>query len=824
VAERSPTNLGSLAPLFLVSLTGIGYEIALTRFFAVAEWSDYGYWVISIAMAGFALSGVVLALCRDTAARHGPAILAVLPTLLILAAAAGFTAAAVNPFNPLQLQNPVTWQSQLWNIGAYYAALLPFFFLAGLFVSLSFVLNAARIGAVYAADLTGAGLGAAGILAVMFVLHPFHLVPALLVPLALAAILIRRKAAVLAAVMALLAGEALLLFGPQAAISQFKPIYPPLHTPNARVVGTHLSPAGAYSLLDDFTERLDTDLSNNAEMLGFGTPPRTYGLYRDGDRIAALPQTPINPDGKELAYAPATLDALPYSVVPHGNVLLIGAGGGYRIAQALRLGAAHVAVVEPEPLLRSALRHGFGPTPPFPADLAVKVIPEPPLAAVRNGARYELIDLAANLLSASPAAQTAFSAQAIAADLHALMPGGVISIPVSIREFPVYALRMLATARDAFRVAGIPDPGAHAIMYRSAWNVRLLLSNEPFDAAAIAVARKFCDDRSFDVSWYPGINVVAQRGNIYNDLPAVSFTAGEVSSAGPDDSIADEAAAVLGGAPTASAAAFDLSPITVDRPAFFSVLRLSHLGLLLKRLEVLPQQEIGALVNLAVLAQAGLSALAVLLLPLAAPRRLRPEQGGWAWAVGYFPALALGFLFIEIALIQTATDWLDDKTSGFAVVLTGMLIFSGLGSAASSRFSGGERGAITMASLLVIGWTGAMLVGLQPLMLATLGAPVGIRLVLFLAVTAPVGLLLGLFFPLGLARVGQGGALPWAWALNGAFSVLATPLANLIAREFGFSRVLLCAALMYGLAALAFPAARRCPQWFTQPVRLPGAD
>ena len=48
-----------------------------------------------------------------------------------------------NPFNPLQLQNPATWLPQLWNIAGYYAALLPFFFLAGLFVSLSFVLNAA---------------------------------------------------------------------------------------------------------------------------------------------------------------------------------------------------------------------------------------------------------------------------------------------------------------------------------------------------------------------------------------------------------------------------------------------------------------------------------------------------------------------------------------------------------------------------------------------------------------------------------------------------------------------------------------------------------
>ena len=68
----------TLAPLFLVSLAALGNEIALTRYFAVAEWSDYGYWVISIVMAGFALSGVALALGRDAAARHGEALIAAL--------------------------------------------------------------------------------------------------------------------------------------------------------------------------------------------------------------------------------------------------------------------------------------------------------------------------------------------------------------------------------------------------------------------------------------------------------------------------------------------------------------------------------------------------------------------------------------------------------------------------------------------------------------------------------------------------------------------------------------------------------------------------
>ncbi len=88
----------------------------------------------------------------------------------------------------MQLQNPATWQPQLWNIAGYYAALLPFFFLAGLFISLSFVRNADRIGLVYGFDLTGAGAGAAFVLAAMYLVHAFSLVPLLLVPLALSAI------------------------------------------------------------------------------------------------------------------------------------------------------------------------------------------------------------------------------------------------------------------------------------------------------------------------------------------------------------------------------------------------------------------------------------------------------------------------------------------------------------------------------------------------------------------------------------------------------------------------------------------------------------
>src|SRR5215467_6321257 len=130
----------ALVPLFLVSLAAVGYETALTRYFAVAKWSEYGYWVISIVLAGFALSGVVMALARDWFARHGAALLAGLPVAMIVAAAAGYHFVTTNPFNPLQLQNPSTFAPQLLYIGGYYFSLLPFYFLAGLYVSLTLVL------------------------------------------------------------------------------------------------------------------------------------------------------------------------------------------------------------------------------------------------------------------------------------------------------------------------------------------------------------------------------------------------------------------------------------------------------------------------------------------------------------------------------------------------------------------------------------------------------------------------------------------------------------------------------------------------------------
>jgi hypothetical protein len=805
----------TLLPLFLVSLAAAGIETALTRYFAVSNWSDYGYWIISIVMAGFALSGVTLALAREALVKRADILLAALPTLLVASAALGYCGCILNPFNPLQMQNPVTYLPQLGNVGLYYLALLPFFFLAGLFISLSFVTNSQRIGLVYAADLTGAGIGAILVLGLMYAVAPFALVPALLPALALAGGFANRyrKAAATSAVLALLATEALLALGPQASISQYKPIYPPLHTPGAKVMAKIFAPQGEYQLLDDFTERVNTDISNDASMMGYPDPPRSYGLYRDGIRIASLPMPGLASTG----YAPGALDALPYAMrsTPRSGprVLLAGASGGFRIAEALRLGAGQISALEPEPVLYAALRNGLGKSPGFKPDPRVRILQLSPVAAAQKFGPFDIIDLSADFLDAAPANVNSFTAEAIAGYLVHLTPGGIVSIPVSIEDFPVYALRMLATARAALTIDRIANPLSHVIVYRSAWNARILLSPLPFSAADISLVRKWCDDRSFDVSYYNGVDVVAARPDIYNDLPAVSFDAGTITADGPDDSIADEARAVLSGQSTVSSRAFNLAAVTNNRPAFYAVLRLSQLGLLLQRLQILPQSEIGALVNLAVLAQATIFAILVLLLPLLAPRVIGASRPGKLLRpVIYFPALALGFLFIEIFAIEKASAFLDDRALGFALVLAFMLIFSGLGSLLSSRIAN-KPGAVWLAGAVIAIWSAIMLTALPSLMLAGDSLPQLVRALAVILVIAPVALAMGLPFPMGLAQVSEGSFLPWAWGLNGAFSVVATPLANLLARNYGFDEVLTAAVLLYGLAATTFPAVRRHNAW-----------
>jgi hypothetical protein len=208
--------------------------------------------------------------------------------------------------------------------------------------------------------------------------------------------------------------------------------------------------------------------------------------------------------------------------------------------------------------------------------------------------------------------------------------------------------------------------------------------------------------------------------------------------------------------------------------------------------------------------QSLLIACAILWLPLLRWRARRPRTEALVESVLYFAGLGLGFLFLEIYLIEKASFFLNDRTYGFAVVLAGMLMFSGAGSFISGRYLAQPRRGLKIACSIVAIWAVLAWFFLDSLLLALLGAPVSVKWLVLLMTTMPLSVALGFPFPLGLYlfRGERSHFLPWAWSLNGAFSVIATPLAHVLAVTLGYKMVLAIAAALYAMVYAVYPVAR----------------
>ncbi len=177
----------------------------------------------------------------------------------------------------------------------------------------------------------------------------------------------------------------------------------------------------------------------------------------------------------------------------------------------------------------------------------------------------------------------------------------------------------------------------------------------------------------------------------------------------------------------------------------------------------------------------------------------------------FFAAIGVGFLLFEIALIQRFTLFLGFPTYSLSVVLFALLVFTGLGSLASARAREPRR-ALVAALAVACALIGVAAFALQPLLAALIDLPFPARVALTVALIAPPALLLGTAMPIGLARLRglHAGAVPWAWAINGVSSVLASVLAVAIAITWGFRAVTLLALACY-LVALAHALRGRWP-------------
>jgi hypothetical protein len=169
-----------------------------------------------------------------------------------------------------------------------------------------------------------------------------------------------------------------------------------------------------------------------------------------------------------------------------------------------------------------------------------------------------------------------------------------------------------------------------------------------------------------------------------------------------------------------------------------------------------------------------------------------------------FAALGAAYMLVEVPVLQRLALLLGHPVLAVAVVLVALLAWSGCGALLADRVAPRRLASLTaLAALLVVV---VFVVGHDALAAALAGASRPARIAAAIGLLAPPGLVMGMPFPLALRalRDTDPALVPRAFLWNGLASVLASPVAVMIAMADGFRSTLLVAAASYGVAALLF--------------------
>ncbi len=782
--------------ILLLSAATLLFEITLTRVFSVAQWYHFAFMVVSLALLGFGASGSFLSLFPRVVMKNLSRLLAVCAALFSLSCLGGYLGVNSIPFDSYR----IGWEGrQLLYLVAYYLCLaIPFFF-TGLALGAALSRMPSQAGKLYGFNMVGSGLGCLLVLVSppLFGGGGTVVLAALLGLLAVFLFCLPHYKLLLSLALVGVAGLIVLLVPSPAILeikmSPYKSLSQVLLHPEARTLLTRWNAFSRVDVVDSSSIHMARGLSLNYRQ----ELPSQLGVTVDGANLSPISQIePAEADFTE--YLPG---ALAYGLSTNPKALVIEPGGGLDILTALHHQSPSVVAVVSNPLVIEAMTK-FGDKGQFLDYPQVEVVAEGARSYLsRSDEQFDVVHVsltdsfqvvAAGSYSLSET--YLYTVEAFEEYYRHLAPGGILSVTRWIQVPPSEGIRLISLATATLENVGVCYPEQHMAVIRSLQTVTLLLKQSPFSPQDIATMKGFCEKLGFDVVYFPGIDPA--NLNRYNVLPhEVYYDActSILSASERDDFVAD--------------CAYDITPTTDDRPFFFHFFKWSQAPNIWHSLGKAWQPFAGAgyLIVVALLLSAVLASAIFILLPLYFRPKEKDGQNqtlapGVRWQLFiYFSALGLGFLFIEIPLMQRFILFLDQPTYAFAIVLFTVFLCSGLGSLLSTRLA-----KVLPQVILGLG----LLAFLYPLLLpyffdALLGQPLPIRLLAAVGALAPLSFLMGIPFPSGIRIIGilSPNLVPWAWGINGCVSVLSSILSLMIALWLGFSWVLMAAAVSYVVGA-----------------------
>jgi spermidine synthase len=793
VASSRPLLWDLRLTLFLTALCTLLLEVLLTRVLSVVMWYHFTFAVISISLLGIA-AGAMRCYRRfptvKTEEEAAAAFRAAVPAGLIL-----FSLAVVFPLALMTfwVETPTYSLRGLVLLLAYFVGCAGPFYVSGYLTAIVVRCGARRVSALYAVDLLAGALGC--LLAIPLLDYLGGIGSLLLVSVLLAAtaaVLARRANDSRCLVQGSVAAVLLLgLLVVQTATSRvdLRTVKLSLREEHRSILEVKWNSHSRLAVLDYFNPNkpdaylfLSWGLSDRYK----GWRPRQYLITIDGASETPLAQ--LQEDIRQHEYLEWDVTSLPYHLRPGTKALVIGAGGGRDLLTALYFGSQDVTGVE---LNRGIVDWVKGKYADFAGHLytrpGVHVVVDDGRNFVRGSPdRFAVLQISMIDTFAATAAgaytlseNNLYTAEAFDEYLDHLTDDGILSINRFFLEPPQQTLRVVTLAREALERRGL-DAARHVVVVRKNTpfgnNGLVMVKKTPFTAEEVAQVSCLCQKCGFEPIALPG----QELHNPFTDY---------LQAASPETYYRNYP--------------FDVRPPTDDRPFFFNTFKIDSLlqSLQLREsVEEVRRYNLDAVFILFVLlALAGVALLLFLFVPLLQARRSGAVSLP-ARRLLYFIWIGLGFILVEVVLIQRFHLYLGHPVYSLAVILVSLLAFSGLGSALTSRLTDewlrrglalacGGALAVVLAQELFWPW----------FLQRTLGLGLEARIGLAVAFLLPVGLLLGMPYPLGLRAVSAKypDGLPWVWAVNGAASVLGSIAAFALAMALGFHIVLLVGGLCY---------------------------
>lgn len=739
-------------------------ELSLTRIFSVVFHYHFAFLAISIALFGLGAGGVLSYLLASRAGK--------------VFSKMGIVSTINAVVVPMSLIFLLTREKELnnWTLAAvYFMSALPFV-LAGIVVALVIAETIDRVDRVYFFDLMGAALGC--IMLVVFLEHlggPNTVLSAGVLFAASGAIWFHVEGKIQGRAAAVLIGLALT----SLVILNFKkPVVEVKFAKGQKLPEERFTKWNAFSRI--------------------GLLAKQPVIVIDADANTYIATTNIEKITKEEEFdLLGSGPALPHRLARGAKTLIIGAGGGYDVARALVTGSRDVSAVEINPIIANTIMRDKYPelSNNLYSRPEVRVFVEDGRSFIRrSNEKYQVIQATLVDTWASTAAgafalteNNLYTTEAFVDYLSHLTDTGMLAFTRWGFEPPRESLRLLALAREALLRLGEKEPWRHVLVGRQ--NQQLVGGWGATDTVIITRKPMLRERMPGIVSQ---ISASGMNAIYYPGYPFPNAFSVFMNSPDPTQYYREYP--------------YDITPVSDDRPFFFFTVQPRDIIDFMKNaVRASADYKINRAVPV-LFGLVGISLFATLvtlaLPPLLLGARLPSEPGVRRFLL-YFVSIGIGYILIQLALIQKFVLFLGHPTYSLTVIIFSMLVSSGMGSYYSRKLNTGEpkRWRKTLVIVTVMVLILAAVVG--PITSFGVGWPLWLKIPIAVLLIAPAGFVMGMPFPTGLSYLEKkhSPSVRWAWSLNAASSVMGSACAMFFGLYLGLQLTLVLGGVAY-LAAM----------------------